>query len=314
MTRRAVVTGTFSYTGAAVAAELVARGFRVHALTNRRAPASTSITASPLAFEPGPLRRALAGADLLVNTYWVRLPHAGQSFETAVARSRILFEAAVAAGVGRIVHVSVANAERGRDLGYYRGKAELEERVRALPIPHAIVKPTLVVGPNDVLTSNIAWLLRRFPFFPVPAARARLQPVTLGETARLLADASEVSGNVELDAAGPDVVTFREYIGLVARACGVRRLLVPAPARLALAGLAAIQPLLGDVVLTREELLGLQRELLLSRRPARGSQSVGNWLTAHGSGLGRRYVNDRRRHFGDRASEPILDPGQPTWH
>jgi len=311
--RRAVITGAFSYTGAAVAAELLARGWEVRTLTNRRSPQGTAIGASPLRFEPGHLRRELAGADAFVNTYWVRLAHGGQSFETAVERSRLLLDAAAAAGVRRLVHVSVSNAAAGRNLGYYRGKALVEDRVRALGIPHAIVRPTLVVGPNDVLTANIAWLLRRFPFFPVPAARARLQPITLADTARIIADAAEASGDLELDAAGPDVMTFREYVGLVARACGVRRLLFGAPGWLALAGLALIERLLGDVVLTREELLGLEQELLVSHQPARGSQPVGRWLAEHGDTLGRSYVNDVRRHFGTGAADPILDPSRPTW-
>ncbi len=152
MPRRAVITGAFSYTGAAVAAELSARGWEVRTLTNRRSPPGTPIGASPLRFEPEHLRRELAGADAFVNTYWVRLAHGGQSFETAVERSRLLLEAA--AGVRRLVHVSVSNAAAGRNLGYYRGKALVEDRVRALAIPHAIVRPTLVVGPTDVLRAR----------------------------------------------------------------------------------------------------------------------------------------------------------------
>lgn len=313
MARRAVVTGAFSYTGAAVAAELSARGWQVDTLTNRNAPPGSPIRSSPLRFEREHLRRELSGADAFVNTYWVRLPHGGQSFETAVERSGMLLDAAAAAGVSRLVHVSVSNAAQGRNLGYYRGKAEVEEKVRSLPLAHAIVRPTLVVGPSDVLTANIAWLLRRFPFFPVPAASARLQPITLADTARVIADAVEGEGNLELDAAGPEVMTFRQYVALVAQACGVRRLLFGAPGWLALAGLRLVEPLLGDVVLTREELLGLSQELLLSHEPPRGREPVGRWLAAHGDGLGRHYVNDVRRHFGEGAADPVLDPSRPTW-
>jgi NADH dehydrogenase len=310
MTRRAVVTGAFSYTGAAVARELRRRGFALHTLTNRRRPpGAEDVTAAPLRFEPAHLERELAGADVLVNTYWIRLPRGGQDFDTAVANSRVLIEAARRAGVRRLVQVSVSNADLASSLGYYRGKARVDEAVRAAGPSHAIVRPTLIVGPGDVLTANIAWFLRRFPLFPVPGGGGyRVQPVTFADAGRIVADAAEAEGPLDIDAAGPEVLTFADYVRLVARACGVRRLIVGAPEWLALASLRLLGPLLRDVVLTREELLGLAQQRLVSHRPPLGAESVTAWLLAHGRDLGRRYVNDVRRHFGAGATEPIHTP------
>ncbi|MBI5501018.1 MAG: epimerase [Deltaproteobacteria bacterium] len=251
----------------------------------------------------------MRGADAFVNTYWIRLPHGVDDFATAVEHNRMLVAAAVRARVGRLVHVSVSNASLDSRLGYYRGKAEVDAAVRSCGLPHAIVRPTLVVGPADVLTSNIAWFLRRFPVFPVPdGGRYRLQPVTLADTGRIVADAAEACGDLDVDAAGPDVVTFREYVELVARACGVRRALFDTPGRLALAGIRMAELFLGDTVLAREELAGLEQELLVSHAPPLGAERVDAWLLAHGTELGRSYVNDRRRHFGDLATSPIAIP------
>ncbi len=310
MARRAVVTGAFSYVGAAVAAELLRRGYAVHTLTNRRAPADAGgITSAPLAFDPEHLAREMAGVDAFVNTYWIRLPHGGQTFDTAVENSRVLVSAAVRARVGRLVHVSVSNASLGSNLGYYAGKARVDEAVRAAPIPHAIVRPTLVVGPNDVLTSNVAWLLRTFPFFLVPGGgRAPVEPVTLSDTGRIIADAAQATGDLDVDAAGPDVMTFRDYVHLVARAVGVTRPVLGAPAWLSLAALSAVGPLVRDVILTREEWLGLAQGLLVSKKPPLGRESVAGWLLAHGSSLGRAYANDLRRHFGAGRADPVLTP------
>ncbi len=174
-----VVTGAFSYTGAAVAGELIRRGFAVRTLTNRQPPPGREgIPHAPLRMDVAYLADQLKGADAFINTYWVRLPHGAADFGTAVRDSRTLIEAAVRAGVSRLVHVSVSNAEQGRNLGYYAGKAEVERSVRECGVPHAIVRPTLMVGPNDVLTNNIAWFLRRFPAFLLPdGGRYRLQPV-----------------------------------------------------------------------------------------------------------------------------------------
>ncbi len=160
-----------------------------------------------------------------------------------------------------------------------------------------------------MLTGNIAWFLRRFPIFPVPGGGAcRLQPVTLADTGRLIAQAARSRENLDLDAAGPEVYTFRQYVELVAAACGVRRAIVNAPSWLALAGIRLVEPLLGDIVLTREELTGLEQELLLSRAPATAGESVRAWLMRNGRHLGRAYTNDLDRHFGAGASAPVLRP------
>jgi NADH dehydrogenase len=305
---RVVLTGAFSYTGAAVARELLRRGHRVHTLTNRCPPAGArgSISAAPLTFEPRHLKQQLAGADAFINTYWIRLPHAGQTFDSAVQNCGLLFEAAGRAGVPRVVHVSVSNAAAGTNLGYYRGKHQVEQALRRAGLSGAIVRPTLVVGPADVLTNNIAWFLRRFPLFALPGGgRYRLQPVTLSDCARIICDALSGPDGTELDAAGPEVMTFADYVRLVARACGVRRPVVSAPRWLVLALLRCVGWLLRDIVLTREELLGLEQELLLSGAPATGAESVRGWLLENGRDLGRHYENDLRRHFSTQRDRPV---------
>ncbi|MGC4113287.1 MAG: epimerase [Myxococcales bacterium] len=309
MAKKAVVTGAFSYIGAAVAAELVSRGYEVSTLTNRTPPPGSKIRAAPLRFDSRHLQDQLVGADLFVNTYWVRIPYAGESFQNAVDNSAVLFAAAAAAHVGRVVHVSVSNPTSGLNLGYYAGKAKVEERLRASRLSWGIVRPTLVVGPGDVLTNNIAWLLRRFPFFPVPnGGLCKLQPVTLADTARIVADVAQGTEAAEVDAAGPEAMTFWDYVQMIADACRLSRLLVSLPGWLSLGGLSLIEPLLGDVVLTEEELLGLEQELLLSHEPPLGTQSVRHWLQQNAESLGRAYVNDVRRHFGAGSDEAVLDP------
>jgi NAD(P)-dependent dehydrogenase (short-subunit alcohol dehydrogenase family) len=74
MHRRAVVTGAFSYIGAAVARELCGRGWQVHTLTRRHAPSETQVTASDLRFDAEYLEQVLRNADAFVNTYWIRFP------------------------------------------------------------------------------------------------------------------------------------------------------------------------------------------------------------------------------------------------
>lgn len=202
----------------------------------------------------------------------------------------------------------MSNAQAGTNLGYYAGKALVEQHVRRVGLSHAIVRPTLVVGPTDVLTNNIAWFLRRFPLFAIPGhGRYRIQPITLEDTARIIAEAAESTDDQQIDAAGPEMMAFEDYVRLVARVCGVRRKIVRTPRWLVLAALRLVGFALSDIVLTREEILGLEQELLVSASPPLGRSRVADYLATHGDTLGRRYTNDLHRHFGAGASMPVVD-------
>ena len=104
--RIAVVTGAYSYTGAAVARSLIQRGYTVRTLTNRSVPIGqqdATLETHPLQFaDIDSLVSAMAGADVFVNTYWVRYPYVGTEFDQAIRNSGVLFAAAREAGVRRI--------------------------------------------------------------------------------------------------------------------------------------------------------------------------------------------------------------------
>ena len=122
-----VVTGAFSYTGKYIARRLVAAGRRVRTLTGHPARrhdfVAGQVEAVPYNFEnPVALARSLEGADTLYNTYWVRFEHGGDSFEKAIANTRALIRAAEAAGVRRLVHLSVTNPSPDSPLPSFRGQ------------------------------------------------------------------------------------------------------------------------------------------------------------------------------------------------
>ena len=136
----------------------------------------------------------------------------------------------------RLVHVSVANPDHASPFPYYRGKAQTEDVVRESGLSHAIVRPTLVFGPEDILVNNIAWGLRHVPVFLVPGdGRYEVQLVSVRDTAAICVEAGLAEGDVVLDAAGPSRWTFEAFVRLIARAVGSRAWIGRAPPEIALA-------------------------------------------------------------------------------
>jgi NADH dehydrogenase len=295
-----VVTCAFSYTGRHIAEELLAHGRAVRTLTRTvdpTHPLASRIETAPLAFDER-LVESLSGADTLYNTYWVRFEHGAATFDRAVENATVLFEAAKTAGVRRVVHVSVANPDEASPLPYFRGKARAEEALRRTGLSHAIVRPTLDFGPDDILVNNVAWGLRHVPVFLIPGDGSyEVQPVSVRDTARICVDAGMRDDDVTLDAAGPDRWTYEAFIRLVARVVRARSRILRSPRSVALAAARVAGVFVRDVVVTGDELLALEAGLLVSHEPPLGSDRFEPWLAENADVLGRRYTSELRRNF-----------------
>ena len=218
-----------------------------------------------------------------------------------MARAGVLFDRARRAGVRRIVHVSVSNANEASDLPYYRNKGRLERLVRESGLDFAILRPALVFGPGDILLNNIAWFLRRAPVFGIFGDGAyRVQPVALDGFGALVAEAVDSpGGGATIDVAGPADYTYLDMVRRIRAAVGSRAALIRMPAPLALAASWATGFLVRDVILTRDEAKGLTEEYLYSPHPRRVGESLENWLERGDvrDSLGRSYVSELERHF-----------------
>jgi uncharacterized protein YbjT (DUF2867 family) len=303
-----VVTGAFSYSGAAIARELLTAGHRVRTLTGHpgRAPEGTGIDARPLDFsDPGALTAALAGAHTLYNTYWVRFARGPVDHEAAVANSRVLLDAAARAGVERIVHVSITNADPDSPFPYFRGKAAVERHLIGTGVPYAIVRPAILFGGPGVLVNNIAWLLRRLPVFAVGGdGEYRVRGIHVDDLARLCAGLGGRTDPVCLDAVGPESLTFRQMVGAIRAAVGSHALIVPVPGALIPILSAGLGAVLRDVLLTRDEYQALTAGLADSGAPSAGEIAFTDWVAEHGAELGRRYASELDLHFRPAADSP----------
>jgi uncharacterized protein YbjT (DUF2867 family) len=300
--RRDAVTGAFSFTGRAITARLLAEGRDVVTLV-RRPPAANPfgdrLRIARLALdEPDTLAAALADVDTLYNTYWIRFPRGALSYETALAGSMQLIDAAVAAGVRRIVHISVVNASETAPTPYFVAKARLEREVRESGLSHAIVRPTLTFGPGDILVNNLCWVLRRFPVFAVPGdGRYRLQPVHVDDVAAIAVRAGRHTMDLTTDAAGPETFAFDDLVEILAAAVGSRARPVHLPPPVALVASRMLGLMVRDVMLTADEITELTASLLVSSDPPAGVISFRDWIQAEGDNLGGTYHSELDRHY-----------------
>ena len=294
------VTGAFGFSGRYIASRLLLAGYEVRTLTNsvsRRNPFGTELDVHPFNFDrPEALIASLTGVSVLYNTYWVRFNHRTFTYASAVRNTITLFRAAEAAGVERIVHVSITNPSEDSELEYFRGKAELESALKGLGLSYAILRPAVLFGKEDILINNIAWILRRFPIFGVFGdGQYRLQPIYVDDFAELAVAQGQTTKNVVVNAIGPEVFTYRglvEQIGEILRR--------PRP-------IVSVSPFFGyllsrllgfvvrDVVLTRDEIRGLMAGLLYVDSPPTGTTKLTDWVREHAESLGTRYASELAR-------------------
>lgn len=297
-----VVTGAFGYTGSYITRRLLAAGRRIRTITghpNRPNPFGGQVEIAPMNFaDRESLVRSLSGAAVLYNTYWVRFRHGGTTFEEAVANSRLLIEAAREAGVGKIVHLSIANPSLDSRLPYYSGKAQVEKAILDSGLAYAILRPTVIFGAEDILINNIAWFTRHFPVFAIPGnGRYELQPIFVEDLADLAVGEAQSKSDRILDAVGPEKFAFEDLVRQVAHAVGAHPRFLHVNPRTAVQMLRFVGRALGDVILTREEIDGLMADLLVSKCPPTGRTRFSDWLSQHAETLGVRYSSELRRHY-----------------
>ena len=295
------VTGAFSYSGKYITKRLLERGEEVITLTghpNRPDPFNGKVKAYPLDFDEAGMTKSLQEVDVLVNTYWVRFDRGANTQPNAVENTRKLVNAAKAAGVKRIVHISIANPSAESHLPYYWGKAANEKAVIDSGLSYAILRPTVLVGKEDVLINNIAFLLRRFPFFFIPGnGMYGIQPVYVEDLADLAVEGVYSKENYVIDAVGPDSYTFKDLVQLIGEKIGVKRPLISVPPRLALFAAQFLSLFVNDVILTPEEVDGLMGNLLVSKEPARAKTAFKDWLEGNRETVGAKYASELQRHY-----------------
>jgi uncharacterized protein YbjT (DUF2867 family) len=295
-----VVTGAFGFSGQRIARRLLEAGHRVRTLTNSTPPDpypfSKQIESFPLDFKSDTLARALDGASVLYNTYWVRFNYKTFTFAQAVENSAKLFEAAKCAGVRRVVHVSITNPSDVSPFEYFRGKAQVERALAETDLPYSILRPAVLFGHEGILINNIAWALRRLPVFGVfGSGDYRLQPIYVEDFAALAVEEGTKTENHVINAIGPETFTYRGLAETLGHIIEKPRPVVSVPPSFGFAATWLLEKFLGDVILTWEEVGGLMAGLLYVDAPPVGTTKLTEWAAKNAAALGGEYESELAR-------------------
>ncbi|MFE0758109.1 complex I NDUFA9 subunit family protein [Inquilinus sp. NPDC058860] len=180
--------------------------------------------------DDGSVAAAVAGADAVVNLVGILFERGRQRFDAihAEAAGRVA-RAAAAAGAGRFVQVSAIGASADSPSSYARTKAAGEAAVRAAFPGAAILRPSVIFGPEDGFFNLFAGLARTAPFLPLfGGGTTRFQPVYVRDVAAAIVACLEQDGTAgqTYELGGPRVYSFRELMELTLKQTGRKKRLV----------------------------------------------------------------------------------------
>ena len=242
--KQVTVFGGSGFVGRAIVRALAQEGLQVRIAVRRIELAESIKTAGDVGQipvmrtnlrVPQSVEAAIAGSDAVINASGIPFQRGRQRYRTVhVAGARAIADAAQAAGVERLVHVSGIGAEhRSSTNRYIQSKIEGEDAIIAGFPTATILRPSVVFGPDDAMFNRMARIAATAPFVPVVGGgTARVQPVFVGDVgaAAVAVLARPETAKKVFELGGPRVYTYREVAALVLREIDRDKPIVSVPA------------------------------------------------------------------------------------
>jgi uncharacterized protein YbjT (DUF2867 family) len=262
------VVGATGFVGRHVVMRLQECGYTVRAVSRHRGRQpgwGADVHALAADVETGDgLGATMVGASAVVHLVAIPRERPGRTFERVnVGGVAHVLEAMHAAGVRRIIHLSVLGVTQDPEYRYLSSKWRGEELVRQSGLDWVVLRPSLLFGPGDGFFSLIDTTLRWWSpgIVAVPAAGARFQPLAVQDLAMAvelgLAETPRAGSVYELG--GPSYLTYPQIVDAVMEATHRRRLKLPVPVPLLRALTAVTDRVLPVFPVSRDQVLSLGR-------------------------------------------------------
>lgn len=221
-----VVGGCSGLVGRSVLAEF-ARDHRIRSVHRRPSPGEVGAGLDVRPLDVGKVedwRPYLAGVDTVLNLAWYRQARSGRFRRLADGLVRLVRDAE-AAGVRRFVHVSVPDAPPRLETGlpYLAEKRRVDRAVEGSRLDYAIVRPTMLFGPGDVLLTVMLRTIRRYRRFPMFGdGEYHISPVSVVDLASILRREANLGGRRNVTVGGPRRWRYRDLTDELFRRAGLR--------------------------------------------------------------------------------------------
>lgn len=205
------------------------------------------------------VRRAVQGSDAVINLVGILR---GDFQAVHVEGARHVAQAAAEAGAGALVHVSAIGADPQASSAYARSKGEGEAAVRAAFPGAAILRPSVIFGPEDGFVNRFARLIQLLPVVPVIRGATRFQPAWAGDVARAIAAAAldpQAHAGRTYELGGPETIDMAALNRWIAGEIGRTPAFLDVPDGAA-ALMARLAPFVPGAPLTQDQWLLLQHD------------------------------------------------------
>ena len=224
-----LVTGATGYVGGRLVDRLLEEGRPVRALARDAARLAAREGVEPAigdVLSGDGIRAALEGCS--VAYYLVHSMEAGDEDFAARDRraARVFADAAVAAGVERVVYLGGLTPSDGTLSPHIASRLEVEEILLESSPSATALRASILVGARSSSFRMLVRLVERLRVLPMPAWRVnRTQPIAERDAIEFLARTPEVpeAAGRSLDVTGPDVITYGAMMEQIAESMGVGR-------------------------------------------------------------------------------------------
>lgn len=179
---------------------------------------------------PESVARALEGATGVINLVGILYESGKQSFQsTQLEGARVVAAESAKAGITRFVQMSALGADPASASNYGRTKGEAEQAVLGLIPSAAILRPSIIFGPEDNFFNQFAAMARMSPALPlIGGGNTKFQPVYVGNVAEAAVNALD-SGGGTYELGGPRTYSFKEILEYILKEIERPRFLAPLP-------------------------------------------------------------------------------------